>query len=401
MSRTSSARVVVVGASVGGAAAAQALRAGGHDGPITLIGDEPHAPYERPPLSKHLLSGGAEPARLALHPAGTLEDLGIEQRRGSRAVGLDVRERRLRLAGGDALDYDRLVIATGVTAKRPAWASSDAVHTLRSLDDALALRSALARSHRLVVVGGGVLGSEIASTAAEMGLEVVLASMSQLLMGTALGKEVGAALTALHRDRGVRLRTGPDAAVRAVENAPGRPARVRFADGELESADLVVAAVGSEPAIDWLRSSGLPLGDGIECASDCSAAPGVYAVGDVARWHNERFATAMRIEHHTNAVDQARHAADRIVSGDTLPYTPVPYFWTDQFGLRLQAHGYLRGHDEARVIDGDLSAGRLVAIFRRGTTLTGVATAGAAKAARIWRTRVEEGMPWQEALAMA
>ncbi|WP_335991222.1 NAD(P)/FAD-dependent oxidoreductase [Glycomyces sp. MUSA5-2] len=399
MTRTNADRVVVVGASVGGSAVVQALRARGHEGPITLVGEEPHEPYERPPLSKQLLSGGTEPDRLALHPARTFEDLGVERHRSTRAVGLDVPGRRVHLAGGAVLDYGKLVIATGVTAKRPVWARSDAVHTLRTLDDALALRDALARSRRVAVVGGGVLGCEIASTAAGMGLEVMLASASPLLMEASLGRDLGAALTALHQERGVRLRTG--AAVRAIEPGPGRAVQVRFADGEPEPADLVIAAVGSEPATDWLRPGAIPLGDGVECASDCSAGPGVYAVGDIARWHNERFETSMRIEHHTNAVDQARHVADRITSGDTAPYTPVPYFWTDQFGLRIQAHGHLRGHDEVHLVEGDLSTGRLVAIYRRGGRLTGVVTVGAAKAARIWRTRVEARTTWREALAMA
>lgn len=346
--------MVIVGAAAGGTSAAEALRARGHEGSIVLIGAEQHVPYDRPPLSKQVLANACvDSATLALRGRGHLRDLGVEERYGVTADDLDLVRRQVALSDGTAVEFDRLIISTGVAARKLPQAEGLAgVHTLRTIDDALVLRSALSRASRVVLTGGGFLGTEVAAAAAGQGAEVTIASSSRTLLQSAVGELVGQQVTDLHLAHGVRVRTGPEGRVRTLQIKDGQVSGVTFVSGAPEPADLVVVCIGSQPAVDWLRFSGLAIGDGVQCASDCSAAEGVYAVGDVARWHNPRFDVSMRIEHRTNAIEQAMHVADQIMTGDQAPYAPVPYFWSDQYDLKLQAHGYLRGHDEVHVAGG-------------------------------------------------
>lgn len=392
---------MIVGASAAGTSAAEALRSRGHEGSIVLIGAEQHLPYDRPPLSKQILtSETVDSTTLALREKNHLHDLGVEERYGVSAEDLDLARRQVALSDGTTEEFDRLIIATGVTARNlPEAEGLTGVHTLRSLDDALGLRAALARAPRVVVIGGGFLGTEVAAAAADQGAEVTIASSSTLLR-SAVGELIGQQVTELHLANGVRVRAGLKGRVRTLQSRNGRVSGVTFIAGAPEPADLVIVCIGSEPAIDWLRFSGLALGEGVQCASDCSAAEGVFAVGDVARWHNPRFNVSMRVEHRTNATEQALHVAERIITGDHAPYAPVPYFWSDQYELRLQAHGYLRGHDEVHVVEGDLRSRRVIALYRRGPALTGVLAVGAAKALRQWRSRIEAGMTWDEALSL-
>ncbi|OAD97784.1 hypothetical protein A6A22_19525 [Arthrobacter sp. OY3WO11] len=393
---------MIVGASAGGTSAAEALRARGHEGPIILIGSEQHAPYDRPPLSKQVLgSAPVDSATLALRGKDHLRDLGIEERYGVTADDLDLARRRVELSDGTAAEFDRLIIATGVAARKLPHAEGLAgVHTLRTIDDALKLRSALTEASRVVVIGGGFLGTEVAAAAAGQGAGVTIASSSRTLLQSAVGELIGQQVTDLHRGNRVRVRAGSEGRVRTLQSRGGRVSGVTFVSGAPEPADLVVVCIGSEPAVDWLRFSGLAVEDGVQCASDCSAAEGVYAVGDVATWHNPRFNMSMRVEHRTNATEQALHVAERIMAGDRTPYAPVPYFWSDQYDLKLQAHGYLRGHDEVHVAEGDLTSRRLIALYRRGPALTGVLAVGAAKALRQWRSRIESGMNWDDAIGL-
>lgn len=392
--------VVIVGASAAGTSTADALRSHGFEGRITLVGDEPHLPYDRPPLSKQLLKGASEPPDLALRAESHFEEKQIEVRRGVRAVSADARKQHVTLADGTDLRYDRLVVATGVAPRRPSFpVAASAIHELRTLDDALALRGALGQARRIVVIGGGVLGTELAATARALQVEVILAAPSGPPMSAVLGREVGEQLLGLQAREGVGIRTGAAGRVVSVTRPGNQECSVEFEDGERITADVVAVAAGSIPSSSWLEGSGIPIGDGVECAEDCSAGPGVYAAGDVARWHNRRYGVAMRVEHRTNAIDQALHVAEQIVSGERTPYAPVPYFWSDQFGVRLQAHGYLRGHQEVRVIEGSLSTGRMIALYRRGDRLTGVVAVGAARAARMWRGHLDDQISWRDALA--
>jgi NADPH-dependent 2,4-dienoyl-CoA reductase/sulfur reductase-like enzyme len=383
-------RVLVVGASAAGLAAVETLRREGYDGTVTLVGDEAQAFYDRPPLSKQILASQWEPGKLALRSPADLDALGLDLRLGAAATGLDLAGRTVRLADGTELPYDGLIVATGV---RPRRLPGEGAHVLRTLGDALALRDRLGRGRRLAVVGAGFLGSEAAAVARGLGAEVVLVEPAPVPLAHAVGAEVGRVLTRAHLDHGVDLRTG----VAVVEAGAGG---VRLADGELIDADEVLVAVGSVPNTEWLAGSGLTVTDGLVCDEYSSAAPGVYGAGDVARWHNPLFGVEMRIEHRTNAAEQGMAAARNLLRPEARkPFAPVPYFWSDQYDMKIQAYGYLRGHDEIAVVDGDLSAGRFVAAYRTGDHLAGALAVGMPpKALLSWRRAVAARAAWSEAV---
>ncbi|YCK79896.1 FAD-dependent oxidoreductase (plasmid) [Arthrobacter sp. D3-18] len=394
-------RVVIVGASAAGLSTAEALRRGGYANELTMIGAEVHRPYDRPPLSKQYLSGEWDAERIMLRPAAHLEDLDVESRHGVPARGLDIQERKVVLTDGSEINYDRLILATGVNPKAlPGAQHLKGVHTLKTLDDAEVLRGELHARSRVVVVGAGFLGTEIAAAAVSRGADVTLIGNSAPLAGI-IGPELGAELSALHVSNGVTLKIGRDASVASLVHSRGKVTGVALKNGVIIIADLVVVAVGSVPAVDWLRKSGLRLDDGIQCAPDSSAAPGVYAAGDVARWHNNLFNVSMRLEHRTNAVDQGIHVAEQILSESSRDYTPVPYFWSDQYDMKLQSYGWLRDHDEVLLADGSLQEGSFVALFRRGDRLTGVLAARSHKALRTWRQYLCDGASWGDALDAA
>jgi len=366
-----------------------------------MIGAEVHRPYDRPPLSKQYLTGEWDTEKIMLRPAAHLEDLDVESRHGIPARGLDMSARKVVLADGEEVSYDRLILATGVSPKTlPGAQHLKGVHTLRTLEDAEGLRCELHAGSRVVVVGAGFLGTEVAAVAASSGAEVTLVGNSAPLAGI-IGAELGAELGALHISQGVTLKIGCDAAVESLVHNSAKVIGVTLRNGEVIMADVVVVAVGSVPAVDWLQNSGLNLTDGIYCAPNSLAAPDVYAAGDVARWYNTLFDVSMRLEHRTNAVDQGIHVAEQILSGSSRDYTPVPYFWSDQYDLKLQSYGWLRGHDEVLLTDGCVREGSFVALFRRGDRLTGVLAARSHKALRMWRQHLCDGASWDDALDAA
>ncbi|MDN3029148.1 FAD-dependent oxidoreductase [Streptomyces sp. S.PB5] len=383
-------RIVVVGASAAGLAAVETLRREGYDGTLTLVGDEPLAPYDRPPLSKQVLSGEWQPERLDLRTPEDLAALGLDLRFGVAATGLDLAESAVRLADGSAVPYDGLVIATGV---RPRRLPGGGAHVLRTLDDALTLRDRLGPGRRLVVVGAGFLGAEAAAVAWRLGADVTVLEPAAVPLAHAVGTEVGQMLSQAHLDRGVNLRCG----VSVTEVTEGG---VRLADGELVEADEVLVAIGSLPNTEWLDGSGLAVGDGVVCDEYCEAARNVYAAGDVARWYNPLFGTSMRIEHRTNAAEQGMAAARNLLSPQARkPFSPVPYFWSDQYDMKIQAYGFLRGHDEVAVVEGDLAERRFVVAYRTGQRVSGALAVGVPpKAIRRWRQAIATGASWAEAV---
>jgi NADPH-dependent 2,4-dienoyl-CoA reductase/sulfur reductase-like enzyme len=384
-------RIVVVGASAAGLAAAETLRREGYEGTLTLIGDEPRLPYDRPPLSKQFLTGQWESGRLALRTAADLDALGLDLRLGVAASGLDPAARSVRLADGSAVPYDGVVIATGV---RPRRLPGEDAHVLRTLDDALALRDRLGPGCRLVVVGAGFLGAEAAATAAGLGTHVTLLEPAQVPLAHVVGTGIGQVLSRAHRERGVELRTG----VR-VSEVTG--AGVLLADGEVIEGDEVLVAAGSRPNTEWLADSGLTVDDGVVCDAYCAAAEGIYAAGDMARWYNPLFGTSMRIEHRTHAAEQGMAAARNLLRPtERKPFAPVPYFWSDQYDMKIQAYGYLRGHDQVTVVQGDLAERRFIAAYRTGDRLSGVLAMGATpKDLRTWRQALATGAAWQTVAA--
>jgi NADPH-dependent 2,4-dienoyl-CoA reductase/sulfur reductase-like enzyme len=302
---------------------------------------------------------------------------------GDLATALDVRERTVHTASGRTLTADEIVIATGLRPRTvPDQAGLTGVHVLRTLEDSVALRADLLSCSRAVVVGDGVLGTEIAASAAGMGVHVTLAGPQPAPLAAQFGPIVSELLAELHTSRGVALRLG--AAVTGLASQDGRVSGVRLETGEVLPADVVVVAFGAAPATEWLTGSGLALANGVVCDSRCRAAEGVYAVGDVARWHHEALDTALRLENRTNATEQAGHVAG-VILGDDRPYTPVPYFWTDQFDAKIHVHGTLFADAEVSIVEGDLAGRRFVAQYRRNGAVTGVLGWNMPKQARLRR----------------
>lgn len=383
-------RVVIVGASAAGLAAAETLRREGFDGTVTLIGDEPYPPYDRPPLSKQVLTGDWDAHRLTLRTPADLAGLDLDPRLGTTATGLDLAERTVALADGSTLPYDGLVIATGV---RPRRLPGSGAHVLRTLDDALALRDVLRPGRRLVVVGAGFLGAEVTAVARQLGCAVTLLEPAPVPLAHAVGEEVGRVLMHAHLEHGVDLRCGITV-TEVTEHG------VLLADGELVGADDVLVTVGSLPNTEWLDGSGLTVDDGVVCDQFCEAADKVYAAGDVARWYHPLSGTSMRIEHRTNAAEHGMAAARNMLRPDARkPFAPVPYFWSDQYDMKIQAYGYLRGHDEIAVVEGDLDERRFVAAYRTGDRLTGALAVGMPpKVIRQWRQAIAVRAAWRDAV---
>jgi NADPH-dependent 2,4-dienoyl-CoA reductase/sulfur reductase-like enzyme len=274
---------------------------------------------------------------------------------------------------------------------RPRRLSGSGAHVLRTLHDALALRESLRPGTRLAVVGAGFLGAEAAAVARGLGCEVVLLEPAPVPLAHAVGEQVGRVLSQAHVEAGVDLRTG--VTVSAVIDGG-----VRLADGELIEADEVLVAIGSLPNTEWLDGSGLPVADGVVCDEYSAAAPGIYAAGDVARWHNPLFGVSMRIEHRTNAAEQGMAAARNLLNPQApKPFAPVPYFWSDQYDMKIQAYGYLRGHDLMKVVEGSLTDRRFLAAYRKGDRLVGVLAVGMPpKAIRSWRQAVATSTAWKD-----
>ncbi|MFK4105187.1 NAD(P)/FAD-dependent oxidoreductase [Streptomyces sp. NPDC019531] len=382
--------ILVVGASAAGLTTVEALRRKGHTGTVTVLGDEPHAPYDRPPLSKQVLSGDWEPDRATLRTGDVLAGLDAEFVLGDRAVDLDTATRTVRTESGRELRADTLVIATGVRARTlPGHEGLAGVHVLRTLDDSLALREDLLAGSRLVVVGEGVLGSEIAATARKLDLDVTLTGPLAAPMALQVGPLVSGLLADLHTEQGVRLRLGTG--VTGLTGTDGRVTGVELGTGEVLPADVVVVAIGAVPATDWLMDSGLELDNGVVCDAWCRAEEGIYAVGDVARFHHEQLGRLVRLENRTNATDQAMAVAANIL-GAEQPYLPVPYFWTDQYDAKLQVHGFLPADAEVNVVEGDLAARRFVARYRVDGRVTGVLGWNMPKQARLRRQEIVDAL---------
>jgi NADPH-dependent 2,4-dienoyl-CoA reductase/sulfur reductase-like enzyme len=365
--------VVVVGASLAGLRATQALRRLGYAGRVVAIGEEKEPPYDRPPLSKEVLAGKWDVSRTKLQHDED-EDLAVDWRLGRRAESLDLAGRRVLLAGGESVPFDGLVIATGAYARSlPGASALEGVHLLRTLADCLALRAELDKSPRVAVIGAGFIGMEVAATCRGRGLAVTVIESLAAPLERGLGAKLGGYVGEIHRDQGVELRLGAKVA-RLVGSA--RVEAVELADGTRIPADVVVVGIGAAPATAWLEGSGLELGNGVACDATCrtTRAPFVVAAGDVARWPNPLFEESMRVEHWTNATEQADHAVATLLAGAAggAPFAPVPFVWTDQYDRKIQVAGRLEGADETRIVDGSLEERRFVMWFGRRGRLVGV-----------------------------
>ncbi|CAL9348291.1 Rhodocoxin reductase [Streptomyces sp. enrichment culture] len=392
-----SAPIVVAGASMAGLRAAEQLRAAGWDGPVTLVGDEPHMPYNRPPLSKEVLAGKAPFESLALRPRASVAD--AEWRLGTRVTAADLGRRTVELDDGTVLPYGGLVVATGMRPRRLHCPGPLAGrHTVRTLADARGLRDALTRPGvRVVVVGAGFIGCEVAATAVALGAaEVTVVDPLPLPMVVPLGELLAEALLRRHEQRGVRFALGTGVtAFEGDEHVTG----VVLADGRVLSADVVVESVGSVANTEWLEGNGLDLTDGVLTDEHLRVGgrPDVVAVGDVARFPNARYdGVPRRVEHWSIPADTAKHAAGAIaahLAGTEValaPFAPLPTFWSDQHDFRVQSFGApALGRDDVRVLEGDLD-GDVLAGYHTGGRLVGVvALGGRAAAAAAARYRAE------------
>jgi NADPH-dependent 2,4-dienoyl-CoA reductase/sulfur reductase-like enzyme len=409
--------VLVAGASLAGLRAVQGLRDGGFRGRVVMVGDEQHLPYDRPPLSKQVLAGTWPPQRIVLADRELLDSLGVELQLGQRATALDAEARRLTVEDGRVLEADGIVIATGA---RPRWLPGTdgrpGVHVVRTLDDCRSLRDqidAVGPGCRVVVVGAGFIGSEVAATCSSLGCRVTVLEALPTPLASALGELIGAACGALHARHGVALRTG--VGVEAIHPAPrrggealdagsGAAGRVALGDATSLPADVVVIGIGVVPNVEWLAGSGVAVADGVVCDEALFAADGVVAAGDLARWtwRHDGSERSVRIEHWEVAAQMGGAAARGLLAGRAAaePFDPVPYFWSDQYGLRIQMLGRPEPTDDVAVVDGRLDAedGKFVAIYGRAGRLTAALAVSRPRQLMAFRPLLAAGSSWDDAL---
>jgi 3-phenylpropionate/trans-cinnamate dioxygenase ferredoxin reductase subunit len=384
--------VTIVGASLAGLSAARALRAQEFAGRIILVGDEDQEPYDRPPLSKDFLAGSTAAHDIELTTADD-KLLDIDWRLGCTAASLDTSDRAVVLDTGERIHTDGVVLATGARAR--ALRGPRNVFTLRTLDDAIALRAAFKNGGAVVVIGAGFIGAEVASTARALGLHVTVVETLPTPMAGPLGAEMGKLCASLHSQNGVELITGV-----AVDSLVGnsRVSAVRLADGRELHADIVVAGIGAIPNVEWLAGSGLAINGGVVTDARCATnIPSVVAVGDCASSFNDHAQAVIRLEHWTNALQQPRIAAATLLGRTSVHAArfAVPYFWSDQYGSRLQFAGHRRDGDQVEIVEGAPESS-FVAVYRRAERPVAVLAKDEPRAFGRWRrelTVVTEGVP--------
>lgn len=401
---TTGAHIVIVGGSLAGVRAAATLRELGFGGHLSVVEQSPHAPYDRPPLSKGLLTGAQSEADIRL---GDLTDLDVTWQGGRAACGLDTDSRALHLDDGGRLDFDGLIIATGVSPRRFSAASTQqSPLLLRSLDHARALRHALAeRTGQLLVVGAGFVGTEVAASARSLGWEVTLVAHESVPLRRALGDDLGRYVSSLHRRHGVRLRL--DTAITDLHVAADHSGQATLDDGSRIDADVVVAGIGSVPNTAWLDDSDLWIDDGVHTQSclrvlNTSGRPvhGIAAAGDVARWPHPLFGPVpVRVEHWSNAAEQGRAAARTVLAdlaGPTSGIEPtahasVPSFWSDQYDTKILSVGLPQLADTARIVEGDPADDAFVVAYGRDGLLVGAAGVGSSRSLARYRRAIARG----------
>lgn len=385
--------IVIVGAGLAAVRAAEELRQSGYDGELIVVGDEAHLPYDRPPLSKDVVRG--ENDDTTLRPQEFFDEQRIELRLGSAATRLDREARRLILADGSEIEYGELIVATGLTPRRiPGLPDLAGVHVLRSIDESRALRAELGAGKRALVVGAGFIGCELAASMRGLDLDVVLVEPQPAPLASVLGEQVGALVGRLHVEAGVDVRSGVGLASLTGE---GRVSGAVLSDGTELEVDVVAIGIGSVPVTGWLEDSGVELDNGVVCdEAGRTGDPHVWAIGDVASWRHES-GGHKRVEHWSNAGDQAKILAGALTgTGDPTAPTQVPYFWSDQYGLKIQALGTVSATDDVHVIKDD--GRKFVVYYSRGGALTAVVGAGSAGAVMKMRAKIAAGAPIGELL---
>ncbi len=386
-------RVVIVGGGLAAARTAEQLRRSGFDGSITIVGDEVHLPYDRPPLSKQVLR--SEMDDTALKPREFYEENDIALLLGTAVRSLDTANQTVTLQDGTQLEYDDVVIATGLVPRRiPSFPDVPGIHVLRSFDESMALREQAGAARRAVVIGAGFIGCEVTASLRGLGVDVVLVEPQPEPLASVLGEQIGALVARLHRAEGVDLRTG--VGVEAITGA-NRVEKVVLTDGSELEADLVVVGIGSRPATDWLEGSGVKVDNGVVCDNvGRTSAPHVWALGDVASWQDATGHQA-RVEHWSNVAEQARVLVPSLL-GQELPANAVvvPYFWSDQYDVKIQCLGEPAADDIVHLVSDD--GRKFLAYYERDGVVAGVVGGGMPGAVMKTRTKIAAGAPISEVL---
>jgi 3-phenylpropionate/trans-cinnamate dioxygenase ferredoxin reductase subunit len=363
--------VVIVGAGQAGFQVAASLRAKKFAGPIVILGDEPALPYQRPPLSKAFLKGEASESSVLLRPADFYTANAIEVRRDNKVTAIDRDARRVLLAGGGSVSYEKLVLATGARVRTLPVPGADlaGVVYVRTLADAIALKPLVQAAKNVAVVGGGFIGLECASVAATLGCKVVVLEALERLMARVVSPVLSAYYRELHQSRGAEVRLG--ASVTEIVGAAGRASGVRCGDGTLLPADLVIVGIGVIPNDALASAAGIACDRGIVVDAQLRTAdPHIYAIGDCAAFPHPMAQGLIRLESVQNAIDQGKTVADAIM-GDAKPYTAVPWFWSDQYEIKLQIVGLTQGYDDTVTL-GDVGASKFSVLYFRNGALIGI-----------------------------
>jgi len=384
--------IVIVGGGLAAARTAEQLRRSEYTGPVTIVSDEVHLPYDRPPLSKEVLRKEVDDT--ALKPREWYDENDITLRLGSAATGLDTREQTVTLADGTVLGYAELVIATGLVPRRiPAFPDLEGIRVLRSFDESLALREHASAARHAVVVGAGFIGCEVAASMRGVGVHVVLVEPQPQPLAAVLGEQIGELVARLHRDEGVDVRL--DVGVTEVRGE-GHVDTVVLTDGTELPADLVVVGIGSRPATEWLDGSGIEVDNGVLCdEAGRTSAPNVWALGDVASWRDPLGHQA-RVEHWSNVADQARVVVPAMLGQDVPSIAVVPYFWRDQYDVKIQCLGEPQATDIVHMIEDD--GRKFLAYYERDGVLVGVVGGGLPGKVMKARAKIAAGAPISEML---
>ncbi|KMO71710.1 MAG: FAD-dependent oxidoreductase [Mycolicibacterium rufum] len=379
--------VVIVGGGLAAARTAEQLRRAEFSGPITIVSDEDHLPYDRPPLSKEVLR--AETDDVSLKPAEFYAEKDITLLLGNGARSVDTDAKTVTLADGSTLGYDELVIATGLVPKRiRSFPDLPGIHVLRNVGQSLALRREAADARRAVVVGAGFIGCEVAASLRRLGVDVVLVEPQPAPLASVLGEKIGELVTRLHRAEGVDVRCGV-----GVSEVSGddRVRSVTLSDGEQIDADIVVVGIGSHPATDWLEGSGIAVDNGVVCDdAGRTSAPHVWAIGDCASWRDE-VKGQVRVEHWSNVADQARVLVPAMLGQDAPAAVSVPYFWSDQYDVKIQALGEPEATDTVHIVEDD--GRKFLAYYERDGVVVGVVGGGFPGKVMKVRAKIAAGAP--------
>jgi NADPH-dependent 2,4-dienoyl-CoA reductase/sulfur reductase-like enzyme len=385
--------ILIVGGGLAAARIAEQLRRADYTGALTIVSDEVHLPYDRPPLSKELLR--SEVDDVSLKPREFYDENDIALRLGSAATNLDTAAQTVTLDDGTTLRYDELVIATGLVPRRiPAFPDLDGIRVLRSFDESLALRKHASSAQRAVVVGAGFIGCEVAASLRGLGVDVVLVEPQPAPLAAVLGAQIGELVARLHRAEGVDVRTDVGVAeVRGHDHVES----VVLTDGTELTTDLVVVGIGSRPATDWLDGSGVEVDNGVICdAAGRTSAPNVWALGDVASWRDPT-GRQVRVEHWSNVAEQARMVAPAMLGQDAPSNVVVPYFWSDQYDVKIQCLGQPIATDTVHIVEDD--GRKFLAFYERDSVVAGVVGGGMPGKVMKTRGKIANAAPISDVLS--